>query len=74
MSHTRNVWLALMTEYYSARVAQDIFRDATKPQVDRDLATVAYGRHCDVIVKLLDELAEQTVLSRIGQFLLRRAA
>lgn len=73
MTHIAHVWMALVAEYRAARVAQEILRDKSKSQADRDLATVDYGRRCDLIVTLLDELSEQSALSRVAS-LLRRAA
>ena len=67
------LWVQFHAEVRVVQVARYAMRDSDACQQHRDLATVAYGRHCDRIMDLLGAMSEQGLLVDVGQMLNRRA-
>lgn len=66
------LWAQFHAEVRVAQVARYAMRDGDASQQNRDLAAVAYGRHCDRVMDLLEAMSEQQLLVEVGQMLNRR--
>jgi hypothetical protein len=73
MAQTPIHWTALIAQHRAARVAHGRMRDRALPQVERDEATIAFGRALDQMFLSMEALSEEGVLAFLSASLSRKA-
>lgn len=70
--HGPTLWMQFHAQYRMAQVARDAMRHRDATSLQRDLAAVEYGRHCDRMMDLLGVMSDQQLLVDVGTLLNRR--
>lgn len=65
-------WTALIAQHRAARVAHGRMRDRDLPQLERDEATIAFGRALDQMFLSMEALSEEGVLAFLSVSLARK--